>query len=42
MFGKRWVIHFLPYKDSKDVFILGSPDEIIAALDDSLVTATQF
>jgi len=29
----------LPFKESKDVFILGGVDEVISALDDSLVTA---
>lgn len=28
----------LPYKESKDVFILGGPDDVYAALDESLVT----
>ncbi|RHZ29129.1 hypothetical protein DYB31_003743 [Aphanomyces astaci] len=27
-----------PYKDSKDVFVLGAVDEVLAALDDSIVT----
>jgi len=31
-------IPVLPYKESKDVFILGGPDDIYAALDESLVT----
>ena len=29
-----------PYKDSKDVFILGAVDEVIVALEDSMVTMT--
>jgi dynein heavy chain, axonemal len=34
--GLEFIVN--PYKDSKDVFVLGSVDDIISALDESLVT----
>lgn len=30
-------LRVLPYKDAKDVFILGDLEEVLAALDESLV-----
>lgn len=37
-FWKSANLSFIPYKDKKDVWILGDQEELIARIDDNLMT----